>query len=89
MKSPLAAVTIEVCKVVEKMAEERPDQILMLGFMRRYDPSYAYAKKKIQVGEIGIPYLVKAVGADTEALFDSGLCTEKRRDIYEYGKPRH
>lgn len=74
-EKPLA-VTIEECKAIEKMAEAHPDQILMLGFMRRYDPSYAYAKKKIEEGAIGTPYLVKAVGvdpdADAESLLDSG-----------------
>ena len=40
----------------------------MLGFMRRYDPSYAYAKKQIDSGVIGTPYLVKATGLDPEAV---------------------
>ena len=29
----------------------------MLGFMRRYDKSYAYAKQKIEEGSIGKPVL--------------------------------
>ena len=53
-----------------------PNLVFMLGFMRRYDPSYAYAKKKIEEGAIGTPYLVKATGvdpdADAESLLDSG-----------------
>lgn len=74
-EKPLA-VTVEECKKVEKMVEAHPNQIFMLGFMRRYDPSYAYAKAKIEAGAIGTPYMVKATGvdpdADAESLLDSG-----------------
>lgn len=74
-EKPLA-VTVEECREIEKLVEAHPDQIFMLGFMRRYDPSYAYAKKKIDEGAIGTPYLVKAIGvdpdADAESLLDSG-----------------
>ncbi|RDU22913.1 Gfo/Idh/MocA family oxidoreductase [Anaerosacchariphilus polymeriproducens] len=75
-EKPLA-VTIEECKATEKIVEQYPDQIVMLGFMRRFDPSYAYAKEKIKAGAIGQPYLVKATGIDPEAdcqsLIDSGF----------------
>jgi inositol 2-dehydrogenase len=37
---------------------------LMVGFMRRYDPSYLKAKKMIDEGVIGIPVMFKAVGRD-------------------------
>lgn len=70
-------VNIEECKKAEKSVEKYPELICMLGFMRRYDPSYAYAKKKIQEGAIGKPYLVKAAGidpeADCESLIKSGF----------------
>ncbi len=39
---------------------------LQIGFMRRYDPAYAKAKKLIEGGEIGEPILFKAVGRDRE-----------------------
>jgi len=35
-----------------------------LGFMRRYDPGYAMAKKKIEAGVIGSPVMFKSVGRD-------------------------
>ena len=41
--------------------------------MRRYDASYAYAKKKIQEGAIGTPYMVKATGIDPEALVEGSI----------------
>jgi len=49
---------------------------LQLGFMRRYDPAYAQAKKSIAAGEIGEPIIFKSIGRDTEApplaYFESG-----------------
>lgn len=51
-------VTLEECREAEKAVEAHPDLVFFLGFMRRYDPSYAYAKKKIAEGAIGKPYLV-------------------------------
>ena len=48
-----------------------PDKLFFLGFMRRYDPSYADAKAQIDAGHIGKPYLVKATGLDPEALVES------------------
>jgi scyllo-inositol 2-dehydrogenase (NAD+) len=33
---------------------------LQIGFMRRYDPAYATAKRRIDAGEIGTPVLIKA-----------------------------
>jgi myo-inositol 2-dehydrogenase/D-chiro-inositol 1-dehydrogenase len=63
VEKPLG-ITMEECKRAEKAVESRPDKIFMIGFMRRYDPSYVYAKRKIDAGEIGVPYLVKATGID-------------------------
>ena len=47
-----------------------PELVCMLGFMRRYDKSYAYAKEKITAGAIGTPYLVKSTGIDPEAVVE-------------------
>ena len=57
-------VDLEQCKIAEAAVERHPDKVFFLGFMRRYDASYAYAKKKIQEGAIGTPYMVKATGID-------------------------
>lgn len=40
---------------------------LHIGFMRRYDPAYAAAKKRIEAGEIGVPVIFKAIGRDKDA----------------------
>jgi predicted dehydrogenase len=39
---------------------------LQVGFMRRYDPAYAAAMKRIEAGEIGVPVIFKSVGRDKE-----------------------
>ena len=59
-------VDVAQCKQAEAAVERHPELTFMLGFMRRYDKSYAYAKKKIEEGAIGTPYLVKATGIDPE-----------------------
>ena len=35
--------------------------------MRRYDPAYAAAMKRIEAGEIGVPVIFKSLGRDKEA----------------------
>jgi predicted dehydrogenase len=37
-----------------------------VGFMRRYDPAYASAMKRIEAGEIGVPVIFKSLGRDKE-----------------------
>lgn len=57
-------VTLEEVKKVEKIVNSYKDQVFMLGFMRRYDKSYADAKRKIDEGLIGKPFLVRCYGLD-------------------------
>lgn len=57
-------ISISECRQVEQAALARPDLVFLLGFMRRFDPSYAYAREQIDAGLIGEPYLVKGFGAD-------------------------
>lgn len=66
-------VNVDECKKVEKTVEKYPKQVFFLGFMRRFDPSYAYAKQKIDAGLIGTPYLIKATGIDPEALVEGTI----------------
>ena len=50
---------------------------LQIGFMRRYDPAYAAAKKQIEAGEIGDPVIFKSIGRDKDmpplAAYQSGM----------------
>jgi scyllo-inositol 2-dehydrogenase (NAD+) len=39
---------------------------MQVGFMRRYDPAYVAAKKRIEAGEIGEPIVFKSLGRDKE-----------------------
>ncbi|KGM96680.1 myo-inositol 2-dehydrogenase [Clostridium novyi A str. 4552] len=55
---------LEEAKRVAKAVNEHKDQIFMVGFMRRYDDSYAYTKKKIEEGAIGKPVLIRCYGLD-------------------------
>lgn len=61
--------TLDECIRTEEAVQRYPDQVFMLGFMRRYDKSYAYAKQKIDMGAIGTPIVVRCYGLDpVEAL---------------------
>jgi inositol 2-dehydrogenase len=40
---------------------------LQMGFMRRYDPAYSAAMKRIEAGEIGEPVIFKSIGRDKDA----------------------
>jgi predicted dehydrogenase len=39
---------------------------LQIGFMRRYDPAYQAAMKRVEAGEIGEPVVFKSVGRDRD-----------------------
>jgi len=40
---------------------------LQIGFMRRYDPAYVTAMKRVEAGEIGEPVVFKSIGRDKDA----------------------
>jgi len=48
-------------------AAERRSARLQVGFMRRYDPTYAEAKRLVASGVLGEPLLFRAVHRDREA----------------------
>ena len=39
---------------------------LQVGFMRRYDPAYSAARKRIEADEIGVPVVFKSIGRDKD-----------------------
>ena len=55
------------CRRAEQAVEAHPELIFQLGFMRRFDPSYAEAKRMIREGRIGRPFLVKCTSLDPDA----------------------
>ncbi len=61
------------CKDAEKVVEAHPDLIFQLGFMRRFDPSYAEAKKKVDEGKIGKVVLVRSYTQDPRSTIEGTL----------------
>lgn len=59
-------VTVGECREVERAVAERPDLVFLVGFVRRFDPSYAYAKKLVDDGAIGRPFLVRSQTVDLD-----------------------
>lgn len=59
-------VDVEECLKVEEAVKAHPEQIFLVGFVRRFDPSYAYAMEKIREGAIGEPFMVRSQTVDLD-----------------------
>jgi myo-inositol 2-dehydrogenase/D-chiro-inositol 1-dehydrogenase len=62
-EKPLA-LNLADCLRVEEKAATHPEQIVMIGYVRRFDPSYKDAYDKIAAGTIGRPFLARSQTAD-------------------------
>ena len=51
---------LEDCLHVEEVAAKHPKLKAMIGYVRRFDPSYREAYEKVKAGAIGEPFLVKS-----------------------------
>ncbi|MCL2864693.1 MAG: inositol 2-dehydrogenase [Lachnospiraceae bacterium] len=58
--------------------EQHFDQVFFLGFMRRYDASYQYAKELVEAGEIGDLTVVRCYGIDPSSGMESFVKFAKR-----------
>jgi len=58
---------------IEKVVKSYPYRVFMIGFMRRYDHSYAVAKQKIDQGDIGEPVMIRCYGLDPAGRIDNFL----------------
>ena len=56
---------VEECTAIERAAVAS-DKLFTVGFMRRHDPSYVEAKRRIDAGEIGTPILFRGYSLDPE-----------------------
>ena len=56
-EKPLS-LTLAECDRVLALAEQRPDQMVMIGFTRRFDAAYMALKQRIDAGELGKVYRV-------------------------------
>lgn len=65
--------TVAECREAQAEVEKHPELVFMLGFMRRFDPSYVYAKKKIESGQIGRPVLFRSYSQDPEACIEGAI----------------
>jgi myo-inositol 2-dehydrogenase / D-chiro-inositol 1-dehydrogenase len=66
-------VNVAECEHAEKVVARFSDQVFMLGFMRRYEDSYMRAKRLIDEGRIGTPFMVRAYGLDPEASVEGAI----------------
>ncbi|MGY3766664.1 inositol 2-dehydrogenase [Vagococcus vulneris] len=62
-EKPLGLDTQEIEETID-VINQYPDQIFMLGFMRRYDESYKYAKQMVDNGELGELTVVRSYSID-------------------------
>jgi myo-inositol 2-dehydrogenase/D-chiro-inositol 1-dehydrogenase len=63
IEKPLA-LNVPDCKRVLTVAQQHPEQVAMVGFVRRFDPSYIAAQRAVEAGEIGRPFLVRSQTCD-------------------------
>jgi myo-inositol 2-dehydrogenase/D-chiro-inositol 1-dehydrogenase len=63
VEKPLS-LDVATCERVEAVARLRPDLVAMVGFVRRFDASYAQARADIEAGAIGRPFLVRSQTCD-------------------------
>ena len=63
VEKPLS-LDVTTCEAVEAVASDFPRLVAMVGFVRRFDPSYAEAKAAIDKGALGRPFLVRSQTCD-------------------------
>lgn len=66
-------VTVEECLKAEQAVGEHSGRVFMLGFMRRFDESYMYAKQKVDAGEIGDIILFRSYSQDPERFIEGAI----------------
>ncbi len=65
-EKPLAT-SSQACSHFEQVAQQFPGQMAAVGFVRRFDASYQYAKAKVEAGAIGRPFMVRSQTVDVSA----------------------
>ena len=66
-------VGLEDSNKAKNVVNAHPGKVFMLGFMRRYDKSYQYAKSKVDDGEIGDPILFRSYSVDPISSIESTI----------------
>lgn len=62
-EKPLALDPADCDRAIAEAAG-RPGQVVMIGFMRRFDPAYAEAKRLVDAGELGEVFAIRCVSED-------------------------
>ena len=62
-EKPLAIDPVD-CDRAVAAAAGRPGQVVMVGFMRRFDPAYREAKRRIDAGELGEVFAIRCLSED-------------------------
>ncbi|KAL1964414.1 hypothetical protein VTN77DRAFT_6972 [Rasamsonia byssochlamydoides] len=62
-EKPVTTDLDELSKVIAK-AESRPEVKVMVGFTRRFDGDYKYAREKVKAGDIGTPIVLRSQGCE-------------------------
>ena len=62
---------LEHIKQVVTEIDKHPDKVFQLGFMRRFDESYLYAKEAVDNGDLGKITAMRCCGIDPSAGLDS------------------
>ena len=60
------ATTLAEHEALRREAGARPDQIVQVGYMRRYDAGFVDAERRVRAGEAGAPLVILLTSRDTE-----------------------
>jgi myo-inositol 2-dehydrogenase/D-chiro-inositol 1-dehydrogenase len=66
-------ISLEECRAAEEAVARSRSKVFLLGFMRRYDASYAHAKTLIDAGHIGTPILFRGYSIDPESAIEGAI----------------
>lgn len=66
-------ITVESCQSVVDALPNHPNKVVMIGFMRRYDPSYLELKTRLDAGELGRPILFRSYSVDPATSIEGAL----------------
>lgn len=69
-EKPIGLELENIRQVVDKI-NDNPDKVFQLGFMRRFDESYLYAKEAVDSGSLGKITAMRCYGIDPSAGLDS------------------
>ncbi len=66
-------INLEESRKVEEVVSRHGNLVFFVGFVCRFDPSYAYARKLIDEGAIGESFLVRwFLGSEIKTVYSRG-----------------